>query len=779
MARGTLDSTLPKPPDVGFFGRDETLLALDRAFDRQNIVLLSAYAGSGKTSTAVEFARWYALTGGVEGPVLFTSFAQYRPLPQVLDEIGRVFETLLEQAGVHWLALDKDRRRHVALQVLAQVSVLWVWDNVEPVAGFPEGAASVWSMEEQQELVDFLRDARGTKAKFLLTSRHAERAWLGDLPARIRLPRMPMQERMQLARALAEKHGRRLTEIADWRPLLRFTDGNPLTITVLVSQALRDGLRTPEEIEAFVNQLRGGEGVFEDEESEARSKSLGASLRYGFEHAFSEAERRQLALLHLFQGFVAIDALCSMGIPDADWCLSTVRGLTRQQGIALLDRAAEVGLLTAVKVTPQSFGCYSIHPALPWFFRSLFEVAYPAASGEDQRARKAFVGAMASMSYILCRAYSVGSRGLLAALAVEEDNLLAAWRLARANGWWSNANTVFEGLHLLYEETGRRTALRRLVEAVVPDFVDPTTDGPLPGREEEWGSVTQRRIKLAKAERHWAVAERLAQMYIDWARQRAASALGKDPKDWTEENRHRIRSLASSLFTLAEIQRERGEAACVPTYQNALDLAQRIGDHTLEANAAFDLGSAYLLLPALRNLDEAERYYQRSLDLREQSDGIGRGGSLRNLGMIAHARFKEALAAQRPSAELLSHLQEALDYLQRGLKEIPGSAIHERAVAHNGLGVVYMDAGDFDRALTHYSQAIKFSEDAGRTYEAGIIRHNVAVSLARAGRFGDALAYAEAALKDFQSFGSGTADIIQQNEALIADLKRTMPQSGR
>ena len=76
---GTLDSELPRAPDAGFFGRDETLLALDRAFDTQKVVLLHAYAGSGKTTTAAEFARWYSLTGGIEGPVLFTAFEQYRP----------------------------------------------------------------------------------------------------------------------------------------------------------------------------------------------------------------------------------------------------------------------------------------------------------------------------------------------------------------------------------------------------------------------------------------------------------------------------------------------------------------------------------------------------------------------------------------------------------------------------------------------------------------------------------------------------------------------------
>jgi len=82
---------LPAEPDAGFFGRDETILALDRAFDRDEVVLLHAYAGSGKTSTAAEFARWYARTGGVEGPIIFTSFERYLPLARVVDQLGYVF----------------------------------------------------------------------------------------------------------------------------------------------------------------------------------------------------------------------------------------------------------------------------------------------------------------------------------------------------------------------------------------------------------------------------------------------------------------------------------------------------------------------------------------------------------------------------------------------------------------------------------------------------------------------------------------------------------------
>ncbi|MCY2952137.1 MAG: CHAT domain-containing protein, partial [Planctomycetota bacterium] len=161
---------LPPRPDIGFFGRDETLLALDRAFDTQRIVLLHAFAGSGKTTTAAEFARWYALTGGVHGPILFTSFQQHLTLPRVLDTLGTVFNDALEQNNIHWLALTDPQRRDIALQILNQAPVLWIWDNIEPIAGFPAGSQSQWTDPEQQELRDFLRSATQTKSKFLLTS---------------------------------------------------------------------------------------------------------------------------------------------------------------------------------------------------------------------------------------------------------------------------------------------------------------------------------------------------------------------------------------------------------------------------------------------------------------------------------------------------------------------------------------------------------------------------------------------------------------------------------
>jgi hypothetical protein len=258
--RGMLDEDLPPEPDVGFFGRDETLLALDRGFDRYHVIVLHADAGSGKTTTAAEFARWYSLTGGVEGPVLFTSFEQHKTLVQLLDQVGRLFQHIAAKQGkqVDWETLiDPKTKRDIVLQILKQHPVLWLWDNVEPVAGFPMGTPSAWTDAEQHELLVFLRDARKTQAKFLLTSRRDERGWLGDLPARVEMQPMPAHERQQLAEALAAKYDVAFDQ-GTWRPLLIYSKGNPQTLIQLVRQAIDNGLRTKNQIKDYVQKLRAG-----------------------------------------------------------------------------------------------------------------------------------------------------------------------------------------------------------------------------------------------------------------------------------------------------------------------------------------------------------------------------------------------------------------------------------------------------------------------------------------------------------------------------------------
>ena len=127
--------------------------------------------------------------------------------------------------------------------------------------------------------------------------------------------------------------------------------------------------------------------------------------------------------------------------------------------------------------------------------------------------------------------------------------------------------------------------------------------------------------------------------------------------------------------------------------------------------------------------------------------------------------------------ELLEHLNAALRSYQEALALLPAAmrwtispSLTPGSPTASGI------AGDLDRALPHYQDAIRYMERAGNVYDAARGRFNVAVALARAGRLTDARAYADAALRNFETYGDRAADEIQKTHALLADIDRDLAQ---
>jgi tetratricopeptide (TPR) repeat protein len=767
------EAGLPLPPDAGFFGRDETLLALDRAFDTRPVVLLHAFAGAGKSSTAAEFARWYQVTGGLDdpeaarGPVLWSSFEQHLTADRVVSAAGDRFAGLLEANGIAWAAVtDPRQRRDLVLRVLTRLPALWVWDNVEPVTGFPAGTPSAWTQAEQDELGGLLRDLAQTRCKVLLTSRRDERGWPGRLPARVRLRPMPMRESLQLAAAIAARLGHCIAG-ADWQPLLRFAAGNPLTITLVTRQALRENLTTTEQISGFVRRLQAGEAQPESGQDAAlgRTKSLAASLDYGFASAFTDPERAQLAVLHLFRETVHVNALPAMGDPrmcGAD-AVPELDGLDRVKGIALLQRAADLGLLSPAGAS------YRIHPALPWYFHALFANAYGGQAGE--RATRAYARVIGGLGDSYHRQVTVGRTDqVIGPLRAEEANLLHALDLARADGRWDTAIRCLQGLFVLYTQTGRDAEWGRLVAAITPDVTDAATGDPLPGREEQWFIVTNYRAKLARAARDWPAATTLQSARVGWSRGQAEAALAAPDPALARDDRWAIENLAGALGSLGDVLYDQDNPGCRPHYQEALALNERIGDRSGQAQWAGSLGNACLYVPELRNLEQAERWFSHSLGLLAETDLRGRAACVGSLANVAFARFEAARVARQAESVLLKHLNDALRGYQESLDLARPDDHAARGGREHQLGVVYGRAGDIGQALRHYQRAIGHHEATGNIYGAGQARFNVALFLAGNGRNSEALPYARAALDNFLKTGPGGASQAAVAERLCASL---------
>jgi tetratricopeptide (TPR) repeat protein len=769
-------------PDTGFVGRDETLLLLDRAFDQQPVVLLHAYAGQGKTTTAVEFARWYAQTGGL-GPqpvVLLTSFETHTDLTDVLNQIGGMFDPLLKANGIEWHALNEDAaRRRLVLQVLRQVPVLWIWDNVEPVAGFPAGTASAWTEEEQADLADFLKQIKldgATQAKILLTSRRDEGAWLGGIPYRIKMPRMRNSDAANLARSLGGEGHIARQDIADWQPLLDYCGGNPLTLRVIVGQAMRMGLYGKTQIGDFVEAIRDGEQAIQDVDAEqGRDKSLGASLDYGFRNAFQPDEQPIIALLHLFQGTVDVEVLRAMG-EVGDHALPELKGKTKADLTRLLDRARDTGLLTHL-----GDRWYGIHPALPWFLRQLFARHYDGESGRStaSAALRAWVEAIGELGSYYHDQYNQGNRDVIQFLALEEANLLHARRTARGHGWWNALTSAMQGLRGLYDYQGRLSEWARLVAEITPDYCTPD-DAPIPGREDQYTFVMSYRVSLAIAyDRDLPRAAALQEKRVAWDRQQAAPALALPPGAALDsEQRHRILTLAVSLATLGRTLREQGSGDCVQQYEESIRHSQRIEDTAGEAITHYNLGSAYRKVPAIRDLDAAEAAYQRSLALVDPNDALGRSRCIKQIGLVHHERLTESRQRGEPAETVLKHAQAAEQHYRQALALCPSTALADLGLKHQALGALYADVGQTESAREHYEKSVQIFEQTGDRYGAGQTRFNMALMYAQASgretapaRQRDLLqragAYARAALRDFQHYQGRAAAYEARAQGLL------------
>jgi tetratricopeptide (TPR) repeat protein len=262
---------------------------------------------------------------------------------------------------------------------------------------------------------------------------------------------------------------------------------------------------------------------------------------------------------------------------------------------------------------------------------------------------------------------------------------------------------------------------------------------------------------------------------VAWGRDQAAAALAAPTASLTPDQRNQIRTLAVGLEQLGHVLSGQADPGSLSYYQEALGLFERIGARHEEANLAHSLSNVYLTVPGLRDLDQAEHWCQRSLRLRPRSDQHGQAGTIGQLGSVSLERFDDALAAGEAEPVLLEHLTTALDYCQQALALTPVGDHQSRAVAEGQLGNIYFRARDTSQALRHYQQALQHHEAREDIYEAGQTRYYIAVLLAGAGRVGDALLYARAALRNYQQAGPGAASQADLARQLVASLE----QSGR
>jgi len=481
---------LPEQPDYGFIGRGADIWKLEKAFERETIVLLQAMAGVGKTTTAVGFARWWAETGALGGPIFFSSFESYTTLDHVCNQIGGVFiEVIKAQLGIEWHLLDSAQRRQLAKDILRKIQCLMIWDNFEPVAGFPKGTPSLWKQEEQQELKDFLRALSGGATKVIITSRREE-GWLGRCYQLIKLRGLNQRDAMELAGKVLDRAGIDRQRLKPYDKLLDYLQGNPLAIQVILPE-----LAHIEPDELLVKLQTGAAKLPRDDREQGREHSLTASLEYRLDR-LDELLRSRLGVLGMFQGFVSVGVLTY--ICDDDSAPELLKGLDSNAWGRMLDQSAEIGLLHKV-----SSGLYKIHPALPWFFH---EILQTTCAEDMEWLEQKFVDVCGDLSQLLQQQLKTNAEAAITALRLEEQNLRYAIRLGSRHRMWDTLNRILLGMA---EMLGRQSRWSES-ELLNLDIERKATDDqgmPLSGAEDLCASLWHNLGMIAEERRQFDEAE--------------------------------------------------------------------------------------------------------------------------------------------------------------------------------------------------------------------------------------------------------------------------------
>ncbi|MEH2141328.1 tetratricopeptide repeat protein [Nostoc sp.] len=742
---------LPDESAYGFIGRDYEILRLERAFRQNHLVLVQGMGGVGKTELVAGFARWLDDTQGREH-IFFTSFEQGAGLSQVINQIGRAL------GGERFSQMMPEQQDAVVRQYLQTHRCLLIWDNFEPVNGFPTGNEPLLSGEERNKLKRFLKELRGGKSWVLITSRREE-PWLDCGYSLINLRGLSEADAQELAAKILQTVGvERKNLLEEYLELLKLLGGHPLSLRVVLPH-----LQTQRPVQ-LIEALRRGLDTFRGQEEEGREKSLTVSLDYSFAK-LSERTRQHLPFLGLFSERVDADQLHSFSAsPDNSYgqAYQAVFGenLQKPDWMRILNEAAAAGVLEYLLGET----IYKIHPALPWYLRQQLNTivslrversgmfAQRSAGKQSHDTDKSGDG-FASLAMtdktslamtdeevinelekklLIFYAYLADdyrkeliSNAKLAnfVLQVEEPNLLQNLRLAEQQQEWAYAQWILQALRDVYERIGRKPEFKSLRERALNQIGIHLADAKAKGKDalNFWMYLNPADTNEASQSVNLEGARKIYQEILD-----ELIAV-----NYPSVN-NRIAAAIHNLGYIAQEQRQFDVA--VDYYNKALKIYEDAKDSYRAATEYHHLG---IVAEEQRQFDVAVDYYNKALKIYEDArDFYSAARSYHNLGMVAQEQWQ---------------FDVAVDYYNKALKIYEDAEdFYSAAGDYHNLGVVAQSQGQFDVAVDYYNKALKIYEDAEDSYSAARSYHQLGMVAEEQRQFDVAVDYYNKALKIYE-----------------------------
>lgn len=700
-----------------FVGRDGLFYELETAARLQKVVLLHGAAGMGKTELAKAFGRWWRDTGGVDQPawVIWHSFepgiASFG-LPGVLNAVGT------QAFGTDFAQLDDQQRRQAILDLLRKHRLLLIWDNFESVHAMPDPTSATPPLDDtsRHQITDFLIAAGSGQSTILITSRSSE-DWLGSL-RRISVTGLDREEADEYTDALLEPYpratARRKSE--SFAELMTWLNGHPLSMRLVLPH-----LDTTDAASVLTGLSTTGSHMLGTIQQD-RTQSLAASIAYSYQHLTAE-QQHAIVVLSLFHTATDADVLAILsgveGVP------AQFSGRAVDQWAALLDRATDLGLLTALDA-----GMYTLHPALPAYLASQWQHQH----GDDYHTQRAttehaLLNAHARLTDWLEQQLDGSDADFAATIIhIQRHTLGAMLNHALTHAEHGAAHSIVIVLDRYWDILGLHAEAdgwaNRILHATETAYgSSPLLDGPAGAL---WlfttGAQARRQLQAHQLDAAAATYRRLLTM------------ITAQPDSPTRSS-----SLAAVYHQIGATAYHRGDLhAAENCYQQSLAIEEQLGNPTGVASSLHQLGmTAY----QRGDFDTAEHRYRRALIIQEQlGNRPGMAITYHQLGI---------------TAELRGNLDTAENWYQQSLTINQQLGNRSRmAGTYHQLGNIAQARGDLDTAENRYQQALTIKEQLGKRPEMATTYLHLGIIALRRGKLDIAENWCHESLAISQQLGN-------------------------
>lgn len=734
IALNTRLGNLPREPETGFVGRSRDLLALQRLLRSKNYAVVRGQGGEGKTTLAVEFARWMVRSQQMHRAA-FVSVETHSDRRAFVEALGKqlIKKNFSAEGDLDHAILELERA------LTEQIAVLII-DDMQSVLQSPFIETEVPKQEAAEELKAILalceQLLRSGDTRVIFTSREALPEPFDAQVHRRELHQLDRKDGVKLIERLlnATTDNTGTTNEAareEIEELVEAVHCHACTLALLAPSLRERDVATTRQ--SIVELMADMEKRFRGN----REKSVFASVELSLSR-MSKANRTRATMLSVFHGAVNLDMLCDM----MEWEEADVASLGRE--------LLETGL-----ASQNPYNHLTLNPALCPYLRAGIE----AADLEDLTGR--WVEAMSDYTQFLRDNQSNNVAYSSTLTLLELPNLFALLDIVERAGDAEATIALASNLHALLQTLGKP----RLVERVCQ-----VRDAAAETLGTDWNQTqfeaAKSRIEQQLEDRHLEEALIGAQELLNHAQTAGENAYPNAAFD-----------LAYAGYVLARALKASGRShEALPLLQEAQKRFEAIPDEPgAVTNASVCITEAAECLFYLGRYDEAMAAYEEGIK-RDEKAGDHRGitVAIGQIGIIRreqgfHDEALEIFAETRQRFEDLNEpgmvsgywYHAGLAYEQKNDPEAAEDAYRQSLAIDEQLGNVAAQAsslerlgnlysyslGRLDEAVTLYQQALAIAIEVGDVSMEELSRINLADVLRQLKRFDEARQEIQQAIK--------------------------------